>query len=856
MKTTLQPRPKRLVIRAEPNLFETGGHFTMSAIPKNNHKPSRPWTIYAIHHSHTDIGYTERQERIEQYHVDFIRQAVKISEAAHRGERPDWKPFRWTCETFWAVEKFLESASADEQEAFQQAVLRGDIELSGTYLNMTELPDYDLLLRNHSKAQQYAATFGHHIDSAMTADINGYSWGYASSLLENNIQHLFSCIHTHHGMYPLGRKQTPFWWETPDGEKLLVWNGEHYMFGNELGFCPDALGKYMARDEIQHNLMEPEELHNEIAEIRINRYLWNLEQEEYPYGFVPIMVSGLGTDNASPNSDIATWIADWNARYGEQIMIQQTTLTEFFSVLKQQDLSGIPVHRGDWPDWWTDGVASTAMHTQIYRDAQRTLRKVKSLDPQHQAVSAARVEEAAQALTMYAEHTWGYHSSVWEPWHPQVQMLEVRKQAYAAQASVLAHRALDETLAARGSALLAPHRALRYEVINTEPREATLQVTLPLDSWEMVILDKQYELIDEADGSTLACQPTRSLQLVTELTLAPGESRKLLLRQVDPSEVSPSQRIMTARNIASVAADGVDDVRKATAPEGRIVFSSQAVESDSLRIEWQEGVGITAWYDKQRDADLLDPERKHAPFTPVYEVTPAADLSDAQQVVGARSRMGRNRKGPNVQRDAGRLSRVKLLDNGPLFALVEFVFEVKGMSYYALHVKMYTQQPRVEVGVRFHKDSVWLAENVYVALPFTLGADAELYADKAGSPVRPWVDQLPYSLLDYTSVQEGLFWQDAGQGDVLALSMPDTPLVQLGSLDPQPRLLHGMQAEGSRPSTYAWILTNYWETNFKATLGGFYEFRYAVEALRGIAKPEQAVQALHASTGGFTVHRI
>jgi len=26
---------------------------------------TRKWKIYAIHHSHSDVGYTERQEKIE-----------------------------------------------------------------------------------------------------------------------------------------------------------------------------------------------------------------------------------------------------------------------------------------------------------------------------------------------------------------------------------------------------------------------------------------------------------------------------------------------------------------------------------------------------------------------------------------------------------------------------------------------------------------------------------------------------------------------------------------------------------------------------------------------------------------------
>lgn len=828
----------------------------MSSLTKNDHKPARPWTIYAIHHSHTDIGYTERQERIEQYHVDFIRQALKISEAAHRGERPEWKSFRWTCETFWAVERFLEEASAEEKEAFRQAVIRGDIELSGTYLNMTELPDFDLLLRNHGKAQQYAKSFGHRINSAMTADINGYSWGYASSLLQNNIEHLFSCIHTHHGMYPLGRKQAPFWWETPDGGKLLVWNGEHYMFGNELGFCPDALGKYIIKDEIQHFLMEPEHHHNEIASIRINRYLWNLEQEQYPYSFVPVMVSGLGTDNASPNADIAEWIAKWNEQHGGRITIKMATLSEFFAALKQEDLSELPVYQGDWPDWWTDGVASTAMHTQIYRDAQRTLRKVKSLDPNHEAASLAKIDEAAQALTMYAEHTWGYHSSVYEPWHPQVQMLEVRKQAYAAEASKLAYRALDKALIARKGALLAPKRPLRYEVINTEPAKATLQVTIPLDGWETVLLQKEFQLIDESTGQAVPYQLSHTQAIIAELTLLPGESRTLHIRPVDNAGLyAHSKKIVTARNTESIACEGIADIWSPSSSEHPIRIGDDFMESETMRIEWKMNEGITAWIDKTLSADLLDKNRKHAPFTPVYEVTPAQDEHSPSQICSTRSRMGRNRKGMNVQRDNGRLTGVKVLDNGPLFALVELVFEVKGLSYYALHLKMFANQPRVEVSVRFHKDSVWLPENVYVALPFSMGSEAELFVEKAGGPLRPWKDQLPGSCLDYTAVQEGLFWHSAKDKEALALSMTDTPLLQLGTLEHEPRKLHTMQPEDSLPSTYAWILTNYWETNFKATLGGFYEFRYAVERLHQV-DPQDTVGALHASTGQFTVHRI
>ncbi|MBJ8192962.1 hypothetical protein JDS79_40185, partial [Bacillus cereus] len=58
---------------------------------------TKPWKIYAIHHSHTDVGYTERQEKIQQYHVDFIRQALHILREIESGRRPEWKGFKWVC---------------------------------------------------------------------------------------------------------------------------------------------------------------------------------------------------------------------------------------------------------------------------------------------------------------------------------------------------------------------------------------------------------------------------------------------------------------------------------------------------------------------------------------------------------------------------------------------------------------------------------------------------------------------------------------------------------------------------------------------------------------------------------------
>ena len=204
------------------------------------------------------------------------------------------------------------------------------------------------------------------VDAAMTADVNGYSWSYAQCLADAGVDNLFSCVHTHHGMFPIGKKQTPFYWETPKGDRVLVWNGDHYHLGNELGFAPDALNNYVIQDEFKPQPIDGNEA--QIRETRIYRYLKQLEAEGYPYDFVPIAVSGLITDNAPPSTRIVDTMHAWNQAHGQQVRIEMITLSQLFAKVRSES-ADIPAYRGDWPDWWSDGVASTASATQIFRDA-------------------------------------------------------------------------------------------------------------------------------------------------------------------------------------------------------------------------------------------------------------------------------------------------------------------------------------------------------------------------------------------------------------------------------------------------------------------------------------------------------
>ncbi|MCM3041540.1 glycoside hydrolase [Paenibacillus motobuensis] len=810
----------------------------------------KPWKIYAIHHSHTDIGYTERQEKIQQYHVNFIRQALQILREIHSGRHPEWAGFKWVCETFWPVESFMERASEQEKAEFAAAVRRGEIGLSGTYLNMSELMDKELLESMIGRIRSYGKSIEAPVTSAMTADITGFSWGYGQVLLDAGIQNLVTCIHTHHSMYPLWKKQQPFWWEMPSGERLLTWNGEHYMFGNDLGFIPGIGGSYTIKDELDTS----QGVTFEIAETRIQRYIHRLEQDGYAFRFAPVMFSGLPTDNGSPNPQIIEFIQQWNAKHGEQIMIVSSTLEEFFTEVREHAAShpeDIPVHRGDWPDWWTDGVGSTPKHVQVYREAVRAYHKVKRLDPHCKIVSSDTIKDIEYHLTLFAEHTWGYHSSVTEPWNPFVQELGVRKEAFAANASTAAHRALYDILEHKGDALLSPNRPMKFKLSNPFDFVQEDFAHLIMEGWHYSLIKDGFEVRDVDSGELYPSQlrlASRGVIIIIPVTLQPGEEKTVHIQAVKSGE------FRTAYCNDFVGSDRMMDL-DVTSDARPFKVTSTYIDTPFVHIKWAKGDGITSWIDKRMDKEMLRQDRHHHAFTPVYDVTRAAKVEDQYEV---RRKMGRNRKGPDAVTSTGILTKAEVITEGDVYGTVELTFEVAGCSHYSLFVTAYAKHPRVDVAVRIHKDSVWDPENLYISLPFgspIISESEELWIDKMDALTRPRKDQLTGSLADYYCVGEGAAYISAHNG--VAIAMPDTPLIQLGSLNHQFRLLNGDAKLQQDPAhLYAWPMNNYWETNFAATLGGFYEFRYLVAWGEKYQTPEAAIDACRSMNAGILAWRV
>lgn len=809
----------------------------------------RKWKICLIHHSHTDIGYTERQDKITSYHVDFIKQAIDILNEIHQSESEEYKGFVWQCENHWQVEQFYKSASKKYIKDFEKYVKSGEIGLSGNYLNMTELVGEDILHSQMAKAKQYGEEKELSVNSGMSADVNGYAWGYADALYENGIKNFYSCIHPHHGMFPLYKKKIPFFWESPKGNKVLVWSGEHYHFGNELQFAPNAGTTYMIHDEIGKQIRgrsiynknqeetAKQELYN--LEVRLKRYLDNLEKEEYPFDFVPVMVSGAITDNAPPSKEIAKRVNILNKKYNGKIEFEMTTLDSFFRQVREYE-SEIPTYKGDWNDWWADGVGSTPGPVKIYKQAQRKLNLCKKLDQNSTLSNSELLEKASENLMLYAEHTWGYSSSVSEPWETLVGELEMKKTAYAINGNTFISKNLDKILTEKGEVSIKSFRPQHFRVVNPHNIPMKTKAVIYIELWEYLDgvsfgLDVPFEVIDSATGEVLPSQAVRiprAFEIEVMVSLKEKEERDIYIRRISAKEV-------TVRNHAHIGAEGVKDIIQPDAYEE----STRRIETDNFIITFSQQRGIDKIINKATGNNIVR-DMEVAPFAGIYEVTPIKE-----NACETRRRMGRNRKAESTKRYYSQLSDMEIVERGEVFISIRLDYELEGTGFYSVFIKVYKQIPQIDAMVRIHKNSVWEPENLYVALPFTTRENESMYVDKTGCIIRPGIDQLPGSNKEFYLIQNGIVL--AGEQSDIIISTKDAPLVTFGDVESGPiELCTGNDIKFNHETPYSWVMNNYWETNFKVDLGGFYEFAYSVEVAK--SKPiEEAFEKCEANNEGI-----
>jgi hypothetical protein len=361
---------------------------------------SRQWKVFLIPHTHTDIGYTDPQEKVLEQHLDYLDQVIDLCEKTKND--PAGFRFCWTCEVSWQVMHYRRHRPAEQFAKLVDLIKAQRIDVSALYLNFTELLDLPMIVRSCQPAADLQREFGFAIRSAMCSDINGLPWGFAKVLPQLGVKYLnFASNATR----ALPRPPQFFWWEANDGQRLLVWDGPIYGMANILGFGRRS-GKTW--------------------ELLVG-YLADLETNGYPHNSIGLRVQGHLGDNTAPTIEICEQARQLNSELGLDATI--CTNTEWFAFAERQlDLSATPVIRGAFPDWWSDGLGSTPQLAAAVRGAQRALRQgTTNLSPD-------QCDNAIEDLMFAAEHTFGAALSVAKPEDPNSVSQWACKNAFATRA--------------------------------------------------------------------------------------------------------------------------------------------------------------------------------------------------------------------------------------------------------------------------------------------------------------------------------------------------------------------------------------------------------------------------------------
>lgn len=769
--------------------------------------------VYIVHHSHTDVGYTDLQEQIIYNQVNNIRDVITVIKNGYENNTLE-KDFKWNCETYYCVEQFLKTAKEQDKTDFFQLVKKGNIGISASYLNFNDLVDVNMLDHKTATMQEVFRAQDISVKTAMNADINGISMGARDVFIKNGIEFLFTNIHTHHGMYPLYQNQIPYYWENEDGGKLLVWSGEHYNLGNALGIVFNKNVNFMTENYFGKNLgMDALEALRKKLRESIAEY----EENGYPYDFYITSVSGVFSDNAPANPDIIRTVDKFNQYFGEEVSLRMVTLEELYRLIREKVMDA-PTYQGSMNDWWGNGVGSTPYAVKHYKEGLRLAHICKQLETKTGQCNEALKEAGEENALLYAEHTWGHSATITNPYDTMVSNLDIRKTSYASKTHEANAMRKSEQCHLLGDILRYYNTKGKVKVVSMSSQKGVF----PVEFYVETISLPAVKVTDIKTRKTIPTQISahpRGVLISFVAEFEPMEERIFAYEE----QAAPLQNLYT--RTAWVGAERVRDIVNHYDRESYQL--PYRLENDWFCIRYQIGQGVISFQNKNDGTELLR-EGFEKFFTPLYECT-----AIRSGIYEERRLLGRNIRGLHAIQYQGVLQEIKILDHGLIFDRIELTFGMEGTYYNSVIIKMYKQLPRVEFTYRIAKTLSENIESIYLPLSLNL-PDSTLYIHNGGVAMRPGMDQLPGSNMEYYITDQGLLYQKGMQG--ILINTFDTPLIYMGQMQHHPILLCDNKEQNNHRPVYSWIMNNTWETNFKMDLSGFGEFRYGLELQKGSLK--------------------
>ena len=334
--------------------------------------------VVIVFKMHFDIGYTDWAESVLQKYatsmMDETLQSVRETEIL-----PEEDQFVWTLPG-WPMKYMLENTSEDHKQALDTALRRGRFKVHALPFTFeTESSDLETLVRGMDFSSRINRKYGFALPrGAKLTDVPSHSWVLPTLLTQAGVKIL------HIGCNPGSKSPdvpTLFWWEGPDGSRLLTFNWAEY-YGS--GVLPPANWPYktwlaMIHTHENTGAPKPEEVAAVLKEAR----------------------------EKLPNAKI---------RIGQ--------LEDFYDALMRENPE-LPVIRGDMPDTWIHGYMSMPREVKKNKSLQRSIYVEEALNTQLRQWGLdaepviSYIDKAIEQTLLFDEHSFGLamshgHQASWK----------------------------------------------------------------------------------------------------------------------------------------------------------------------------------------------------------------------------------------------------------------------------------------------------------------------------------------------------------------------------------------------------------------------------------------------------------
>jgi glycosyl hydrolase family 38 len=343
-------------------------------------------TVYIVPTSHYDFGFVDPPEAVRERAARHIDEVIRVAEAD-----PE---FRWTIESVWQVNEWLKRAKAptsvlprDKQKIARLVSLikSGRIALSSAWGSMhTDFMGAEELNRLCYDYATLKRLYGVETQMAMMDDVPGHPSTLPSVLARSDMRYLVVganvFINTATSLAP---GKVPFYWESPDGSRVLTWVSQGQRGGypealTDFYLDPYTLDPYTGKTPYEmFNPHSGKKTDLEIMEEGVAALQKRYGEAGYAYDAVMALYAH---DFVEPTNvaNLERAVKLWNSKH-DSPKLRIATPPEFFKYIESKYADRLPTFRGEWSGLWSEAktmspqISALARYVHNHTPAAETL---------------------------------------------------------------------------------------------------------------------------------------------------------------------------------------------------------------------------------------------------------------------------------------------------------------------------------------------------------------------------------------------------------------------------------------------------------------------------------------------------